>query len=642
MQKKKVVIVAVFSAFILTLAGLTIIHPAYQPSKNVDIYNFIFSKPNFETIRTRYGYFNIVTIADWPSIGDVGKPALPMVDICFLIPDYRVISGINVSYTTETIKTIYKVFPMQHEEPNSIKFINITDYDSKFYRQNKNVLNRVYDNQGISFIHGFPILTISLYPVDYNPYTYKLYWHKNITITFNYAEGSINNTYRRFTEDDINYLSSIVANPLALESYREPPPSTPPPTPPPTEKYPGGLCHPIDNIDYVIITNNKLRDAWIPLTEHRQSFNGFNTKIVTVEEINSCVDYWNNTVLFNDAQAHIREFCRDAYLDWNTSYVLLGGTWRDNDPSKQIVPYREFKMPGLGYTYNYMPCDLYYSNLDNIFWNETCWGGNWGKNKNSDTGSELFVGRITAYDTATVSNAIYKIIWYETSDLPDTWLQSCCFIGANLGWTVTSKQYMEELRLGTGTFNKYIGFEEFDNAHSEYDLNTNYRYYDADLGGNWSIYFKNNIGNFSIVNHVGHSSWNMPFSITNWKAYRTNYPFFGWSQGCLAGRYSEGDSGADLISYYKDTPAYALVLNTGYGWGSGSSTSGASQNQEVLFWDYFFNAKQDNPDEWQLGKAKAYQNDKYVLSSSLWSSSATYSWYSSTLFGDPALTLRFN
>ena len=55
---------------------------------------------------------------------------------------------------------------------------------------------------------------------------------------------------------------------------------------------------------------------------------------VKVEDIVSHPDYWNTTdTLFNDTAANMREFCKDAYQDRGTEYILIGG---DNDGANRI------------------------------------------------------------------------------------------------------------------------------------------------------------------------------------------------------------------------------------------------------------------------------------------------------------------
>ena len=46
--------------------------------------------------------------------------------------------------------------------------------------------------------------------------------------------------------------------------------------------------------------------------------------------------------MFNDSAAHIREFIKDAYSNWEAQYIVLGGDWDNDNPEKQIVATRMF------------------------------------------------------------------------------------------------------------------------------------------------------------------------------------------------------------------------------------------------------------------------------------------------------------
>jgi len=105
---------------------------------------------------------------------------------------------------------------------------------------------------------------------------------------------------------------------------------------PPSLGYSGGLCDPTDSYDYVIITTSagglndwltsgSLLYNWTSLMNKHALEDGLNCNLILVEDIFSCSDYWNETALFNDTAAKIREFCKDAYQDWVTSYILISG-----------------------------------------------------------------------------------------------------------------------------------------------------------------------------------------------------------------------------------------------------------------------------------------------------------------------------
>lgn len=409
--------------------------------------------------------------------------------------------------------------------------------------------------------------------------------------------------------------------------------------------YDGGICNSSEEYDYVIITSNNLSNSWQPLIDHRINFSGLNSTIVTVEQITTYEDYWNVTPLFNDTQAKIREFCKDAYLDWGTEYVLIGGDWRDGVSDEQIVPYRLFTDRYETDTYNTMSCDLYYSNLDGDWYYSpnSIWGGGEGSGVNDKT-TELYIGRITAYNSTMVSNAINKIIWYDECN-DNYWLNKTSFWGGNLGWSVTSKDYMEELRIGTDTFRTFTGFEEWNNAHPDKQINTTERLYHADLGSNYKNYWSNSAqnDNFSIVNNIEHTNPSIPFGLNNWQSIQNIKPFFGYSQGCLGGRFSSGYAGCEqMICQSNNSNAYALVLNTGYGYASDIDTDGPAQTLNCYFWDYFFNNTANETSEWQLGKAQAYSKDKMSPMIDGTDHAWCYNWYSTHLFGDPAQTLKID
>jgi len=148
--------------------------------------------------------------------------------------------------------------------------------------------------------------------------------------------------------------------------------------------------------------------------------------------------------------------------------------------------------------------------------------------------------------------------------------------------------------------------------------------------------------NASIINHLDHGTYTNTLSMgygtdltnTNW--------FFACSQACLSGRYTDEWSGPDsFMCTTNDRGAFAMVLNTGYGYGRSGSTAGASQQQNKIFWNYFFDEEEDHQENWQLGKAMQYTKDTF--SSVIDSSHAScYVWYGWTLFGDPAQSLRIH
>jgi len=587
-------------------------------------YKFTFSNLSIENVFTDYGTFSIISLDDNLNQNLPGSPSLPYVSKAIAIPVGESIGEISVSYHLKgTYILPHPVVPEQEftttsEEPSFC-------YNVSSYKKTSEFDDLVtYD---IQYLRGYEILNINIRPVNYNSVENKILFYDLIAVIISPGrEDALPSPMYRNLGKDFNYLSTIVENPNEILPFGY------------DNIYDGGICDPSEKYDYVIITNEALNDSWQPLIDHRIN-NSLNCTKVTVENIDDCIDYWNETSTFNDTQAHIREFCKDAYLDWETDYILLGGDW---DGSNQIVPYRLFTDRFETLTYDSMPCDMYYSHLDGDWYYSagSIWGGGADSGVN-DKYSELFISRIAAYNTTMVSNAINKIIWYDNCNDAD-WLNKASFWGGNLGWTVTSKQYMEELRLGTDTFRNFVGFEEWNENNSHQIINSETLYH-ADLGSNYLTYFSNSVenNNFSILSHVDHSNYNTPFGMTNWQYRYNTKPFFGYSQGCLAGRFSSGYAGCEqLICRHNERHAFALVLNTGYGYCDTEQTDGPGQMLHCYFWDYFFNSTSDNQAEWQIGKAQAYSDDKYSYMIDGTHHAWCYNWYSSHLFGDPYSTLR--
>lgn len=671
-------IVIFFVAFLLLTSNITILSARRSFLRNTSddslSYSFYFDQPVITEVVLNNQTYTEIEITDCFPTATPGEPRLPVYQAVLLIPPQRQIENIQV--TSRNIQHL--LLDTQHKpilpEQEFIR-IGMQDQPAFFmnhtlYSQRTPLCENTYDTGEIGYCRGYRLLTVYLYPVSYTPGTGIVTFTPEMTITITLKEspeeqilGHSRSAYRARTTDR-DLIQSMVANPEILDTYVESkdavldgmgggnsnlPASDPYDDPARlNDQYPAGLCESQQSYQYVIITSQSLKDTtgyaynWSSLLTHRKTYNNLNGTIVTVQDIDACPAYWNTTALFNDSQVHIREFCKDAYLDWGTDYILLGGDW-DSTASHQIVPYRLFTDREETETYNTMACDKYYSHLDGTWYYSP--QGIWGGGRNSgvnDPYAEVYVGRIAAYNGSMVSNAVQKIIWYDQVTSTD-WLSQVSFLGGNLGWSVTAKQYIEELRLGSDTYRTFTGFEEWNNAHPDSLMDTTERIYHADVGSTYKTYFSNSIqnDNASIVNHLDHSDYNSPFGLTNWLYRYNTKPFFGYTQGCLAGRFHAGYAGSEqLMCRHAERHAFALVLNIGYGYGSSSNTNGPSQYIHSYFYDYFFNNQSTAMTNWQLGKAFAYANQKMSARIDISSHAWCYAWYSAHFFGDPAQILR--
>ncbi len=660
------------------LLGNNMILSAQRPvllevTENSLCYSFFFDQPTITEVQLNNQTFTKIEMPECFPTANPGSPILPIYRAVLLLPKDGLVENIQVTYQNPQkipIDTIHKpILPEQEFIRIGMQQQPAFIMNDSLYSQSRPVSENIYEDGGIGYCRGYALQTLYLYPVQYMPAIGILTYFPEMTVILTLAQNqdqrrSIQHAYYRSSETDEDLIRDMVANPAIISTYDSFDENVFDETDDSSQNhpfsnssedegrlngdYPGGLCSPPQHYDYVIITSDSLKQTtgypynWSSLLTHRKTYNDLDGIIVTVQEIESCHDYWNSTPTFNDSQARIREFCKDAYLDWDTEYILLGGDW-DSTASHQIVPYRLFTDREETETYNTMACDKYYSHLDGTWYYsaQSIWGGGRSSGVN-DYYAELYVGRIAAYNASMVSNAVQKIIWYDLVASGE-WLTQVSFFGGNLGWSVTAKQYMEELRLGSDTYRSFTGFEEWNSAHPEDLLDTSERLYHADLGSTYKTYFSNSIqnNNASIINHLDHSDYNTPFGLTNWLYRYNTKPFFGYTQGCLAGRFHAGYAGSEqLMCRHPDRHAFALVLNTGYGYGSSSSTNGPSQYIHSYFYDYFFNNQSSNQNNWQLGKAVAYANQKMSARIDISSHAWCYAWYSAHFFGDPAQILR--
>jgi len=526
----------------------------------------------------------------------------------------------------------------------------------------------MYNDYQISYSHGYAILDFSLNPLQYNPKDGTLVCYSQMTVIINLQDTNYVDQFFSNNPSDEAYVKTLVSNPDITNLYQT--------ADLPTFEYPGGLCDPSQHFDYVIITTTQNGlDYWdIGGTLHynwnsliaKHNGDGLSSTVVTVQQINACSDYFNATSLFNGSQAHIREFCKDAYQDWETRYVLIAGD-ADTIPARQL--YYQFE--------GNVDSDLYWSNLDNDFNSDH--DSQWGEAGDSgfDVYSEIYIGRITCDVPQDVSNWLTKSFYYADS-LDSNYFDNAAFYGGDTGWPTEGDDLIDYSAIkGTnnwlgpspganGPFPTWAGFQYgFEtwntvNPNDQFDLSVKWTAEPPNPGG-WQggstsaaiTGLKNAINNdtVTLLSGIAHANVQMSLDVSAsaWESQYTNTkPFFLHDYGTHCGDFNAADDGViESMLFRSDTKlAFACIYNTGYGWGQFDDTNSSSAFQQKEFWDYFFDLENHSgtPGNWQLGKGQAWSKDRMA---------ATINWDSSSgswrgviecclLFGDPAQTLKIH
>ncbi|MCD6223088.1 MAG: VCBS repeat-containing protein, partial [Thermoplasmata archaeon] len=657
------------------IVHLKVTNNATKDDSETLTYKITFSPPNLKEINIFNRTFTTISMAGCINTGEAGKPALPVYGTRILLPYGTQLEGVTVEGEREEIiiKEIdlkeKPIFPYQHPIPIGYGRPEFIIDEEAYNSQN---FSKLFDVVGVHYCRGYAILTMNLYPIEYYPKIGELFYYKYLTIRIELKKTGYVNEFFRNNPLDREWVKTLVMNPEILDTY----------TVKTAFEYPGGICNPSEHYDYVIITREALVDFtatynWSDFISRKES-EGLETTIVTVEEIEACQDYWDTEQLFNDTAAKIREFCKDAYIDWGTQYILIAG---DND-GPNMVP-RRLLHYGTGSSQEDVDSDLYWSNLDGTFNDDH--DSQWGES--DDTGfdlySELFIGSIPCDEGIDISNWLTKSFYYADATDRD-YLENVAFYGGDLDgwatWYCEGDDFMDFTLYGTdnwlgpdpnhdGPWPSWLGFlygfDTWNSSHPGMEFNTSVRWTaEGDdpeddgpnpgwQGGSESVAIagmRDAINNdlCTIINGIAHANEHMSLDVydSEWESsYHNTMPFFIHDYGCHCGDMDATDDGVlHSMLFHSDTElAFACVYNTGYGWGNTYCTNSSSALQQKLFWDYMFNwSKCGGTANWRLGKAQAYSKDAMAPTINWDPGYETWRGIieSCTLFGDPAQLIK--
>lgn len=510
-----------------------------------------------------------------------------------------------------------------------------------------------YEIVSIEKFRGYKIVHLRLYPVQYIP-TLEGTIDKDGEKIFDFGGGSIGSgrpldqengilyyssnlevqvtTKREETSDDENFrglqkdidsVAGMIDNIVTLETY---------PGPFPTHTY-----------EYIIITSTDFKnydgEFNFSTLKYDHIARGLNAKIVTLDEIYNGVYF---PVQGQDDAEKIRNFIKYAYNEWHTDYVLLGG-------DVEIVPIRKLFVYGEN-----IPSDLYYSCLDGTFNadGDTIYGE---INDGVDLTADVYVGRASVSNGQEIFNFVKKTLsymytkWGSDVEPISEYLNKALWLGEWLGpnWLIKwAGNYKDEI-IDNSSANNYV------TTGVPSDIfNVDYLYDRQWQQNGWPEPFINSAGridggwpkseliekineNVHFINHLGHGDTRYAMKLSNSDlSHLTNNQFtFIYSQTCLAGALDIDDCFAEEITVGSDKGAFAVIMNSRYGWGSGVDTNGPSQHYDRQFWDAVF---EENITALGEANADSKHDNIYRINEEY----MRWCYYELNLFGDPAVRLK--
>jgi len=627
------------------------------------VLNFDFQKPRI--VKNVFTYenksYDSVQVESLNRHGSPGQPIMPFKTAKILLPQDRDLQSIEVIGGKKiTLDGTYRInygktpVPLSMAPRSSSSNLNLeTEPIQQIYSASTPFPEKCYRALPLQNLRGYKILVLNLYPVQYIPKEGLISYFAGMTVKVHLKPALKVSPLFRNLPGDKEKTIQMVDNPGAANSYTEIP----------ERSHEGCIADPCDSYDYVIITSNELKNSEGTYTFEdlidSKNQKGVAATIVTVEEIIADSDYDCDGMygdgcsgeLFNDKAAHIRNFIKDAYQNWGTEYVLLGGDGDGVDVGGEsgddIIPVRILYAFGYdGGNHDKIPADLYYAALDGNWNNDE--DDYWGEDGEEDLYAEVYVGRAPVDSEEELSNFVMKTLAYEGSH--ESYLEEVWMVGEYLGDSTWGGDYKDEIPNGSSAHGyTTVGFPEY------YNVNTLY-----DRDGYWPTSEMISVINNGahIINHLGHAGILYVMKLCNAPFYQagpfcgttgdtdvddltnTNYCFI-YSQGCYPGAFDNWDgvyTKSDSIAEHFVTSehgAFAVIMNSRYGWYKVGSTDGPSQHYDRQFWDAIFaegitnigKANQDSKED-NIGFLDGYGGDNMK-----------WCYYSLNLLGDPELEI---
>jgi hypothetical protein len=449
-----------------------------------------------------------------------GEPVLPYRAAVILLPQDAVVEDVKVTTSEPTIQSGFDIPWGQPPCTFSDTPVKV-GRNEEVYNSMNWYPNEIYNVVSVESFRGFQILTMILYPIQYQGKTETVKSYETMTVTVQFQEGPRNNLYRGLVEDKQD-VTAVVDNPEMVGTYEDRP-------------------SPLQVEEYIIITSDELKSTFQQLADFRAShFTG--ASVYTVGWISSAYDG-------TDDPEKIRNFITDLYLNHGTRYVLLGG-------DVAAVPYRGFYVSSGEYTDFDMLADMYYAHLDGTFNddNDSYWAE---PDDGIDWYAEVAVGRAPCENIAEARNFVNKAIKYDYSGKPKRIL---------LHQSRVQSGNIPDSRLVAYNCDNYI----------PYDYTIDYLFEENGTVSK-SVWISHWAQNPVAVVHVGHgtsTSYCINYEVVgtvtwcNSDVSDLTNTFWPWhtSTACRTGEIESNDCLAEAYVMDAKNGAIACIHNDNYGW----------------------------------------------------------------------------
>ena len=486
-----------------------------------------------------------------------GQPALSAVTTSILLPPDTRVDSLELSGLQWTpLPGEYRLYPRQRGLTGDTVFIPT---DPAVYADDVYFPERPVSVTRDGSAMGFSVVTLTGIPLRYVPSEGTLEVLVSSEVTLHLAPSD---RERAVPERESRWsagmrrrgIAAMVSNPEDTTLYRQPPvtdiSSSVSPLQITPEPSTSGDC-----VDMVIITSSELEGAFQQLADYRTSC-GIVTVVRTLEWIGT---HYSG----GDVPEMIRNFLRDAHVEWGVQAALLGG-------DDGIVPVRQCN--GWVYiTYPFptyqMPSDDYYGDIDGD-WNA---GGEFWSTGYQNGYLDLCVGRWPVDNQEDVETMLGKLMLYEmpqnrpvgfarrlllmgSNDICGTAADDMMELRAQLDSSSAIPQYLDEPgelyfphSLPAGDLCRVNALEEFDAGYGLILHADHSETHKLATAG------KNTLGQYM---------WDSDFATMS----NSGTPSILWTLGCGPGHFDGADCFAEMGLLHSDSSGLvAVIANARYG-----------------------------------------------------------------------------
>jgi hypothetical protein len=563
------------------LALLTLLLPALALAYSYEI------NPDLVELVESEGYV-IPSVGEGVYPTEEGVPMLPTIPLFISVPAGLGAAEVTVSdLTVRELPGFYVVLPANTPRPVSKPAEFRAVFDDGTYSSDAAFPAVPLTAAGGGNISGFGVAAVQFSPFIYEPASGKLSVITHIefdvtTESLPYEVRVPNRVTRQVAEFGLENIKSLVLNPwdvhVTIPVVEPAVTGTPDPEP--------GVDGPDfgDTAEWVLITPSAFVESFEPLRDWKL-LKGYTTAIVTTE-------YIFDNYTGRDNAERIRNFIIDAYDNWSTQWVVLGGDCNYDQERRGYVA-----ISGCSEDDRHIPCDLYFSDLDGD-WNADG-DGYWGEwpDDNPDMYPDVYVSRYPVVTADFVDTVVSKTLTYE-KEIPAGHTTDALFLGAYLDGSTsggTAKDRVDQLYLPA----------QFDPVTKLYQRLGNI--------SRAAVIAQMNAGNCAVVNHCAHSNYTIIGTgydnMSGADAYAlTNGDQLGWinSIGCMCGGFDRYQCFAEQIVLAPAGGMVATILNSRYGWYSpGAPGYGPSDIVDQQYFCSMFNESKTNLG-YALGDMKCY------------------------------------